>query len=254
MKNDISKTEFLFESDEDKAIIKQAEKELKKKTNRKKIKRNTFLIIFFMILSAFGISFYEDLEINKIKAQIVKPAKKVPSEINKINDYNPKKVDQDYKDKYLILVNKSNPLTLDIINKYKIINVNDNLYSGISLEEETYKNYIKLKENLLDREFYINIISGYYRNNKESISEHNIGLGFDFIISSKKDSYESNLTGTEYNYLSNIACLYGFIIRYPKYKEKITGYDYTPNHLRYVGREYAKYLNKNNLTLEEYYE
>ena len=45
---------------------------------------------------------------------------------------------------------------------------------------------------------------------------------------------------------------YGFIIRYPKGKTDITGYDYEPWHLRYVGGDAATYIMENNLTLEEY--
>ena len=148
---------------------------------------------------------------------------------------------------------------------------------GILLEEETYNNYLKLKENLLQRGYYININSGYRTFNeskniynsyaiekgesyaekyvaKPGTSEHNTGLAFDFSISNKKNSYKTNYDSDEYFYLENIAYLYGFIIRYPKGKEKITGYSYEPWHLRYVGKELAKYLKKNNLTLEEYYE
>ena len=46
-----------------------------------------------------------------------------------------------------------------------------------------------------------------------------------------------------------------FVAQYygAKNKEKVTGYNYTPEHLRYVGVVLAKYLKKNNLTLEEYY-
>ena len=46
---------------------------------------------------------------------------------------------------------------------------------------------------------------------------------------------------------------FGFIIRYPKDKENITGYNYEPWHLRYVGHELASELHNNNLSLEEYY-
>ena len=45
---------------------------------------------------------------------------------------------------------------------------------------------------------------------------------------------------------------YGFIIRYPKGKEEITGYMYEPWHIRYVGIEVAKYITQNGLTFEEY--
>ena len=45
---------------------------------------------------------------------------------------------------------------------------------------------------------------------------------------------------------------YGFILRFPKDKENITGYQYESWHYRYVGKEIAKYLFKNTMTLEEY--
>ena len=44
---------------------------------------------------------------------------------------------------------------------------------------------------------------------------------------------------------------YGFVVRYPKGKSKIT--EYEPWHLRYVGLSKAKYLYENHLTLEEMY-
>ena len=45
---------------------------------------------------------------------------------------------------------------------------------------------------------------------------------------------------------------YGFIIRYPKGKEDITGYMYEPWHIRYVGVEIAKEITEAGITLEEY--
>ena len=46
---------------------------------------------------------------------------------------------------------------------------------------------------------------------------------------------------------------YGFILRYPKNKEKITGYQYESWHYRYVGIKVAKIIKNKNLSLEEYY-
>lgn len=46
---------------------------------------------------------------------------------------------------------------------------------------------------------------------------------------------------------------FGFILRYPKGKEDITGYSYEPWHFRYVGKEAAKYIYEKNITLEEFY-
>ena len=45
---------------------------------------------------------------------------------------------------------------------------------------------------------------------------------------------------------------FGFIIRYPKGEESVTGYQYEPWHLRYVGKEVAKEIYEEKLTLEEY--
>ena len=45
---------------------------------------------------------------------------------------------------------------------------------------------------------------------------------------------------------------YGFILRYPKGKEDITGVIFEPWHFRYVGVEAAAEITKNKLTLEEY--
>jgi D-alanyl-D-alanine carboxypeptidase len=46
---------------------------------------------------------------------------------------------------------------------------------------------------------------------------------------------------------------FGFILRYPKGKEDITGYSYEPWHLRYIGDpKIAEEITRQNLTLEEY--
>ena len=46
---------------------------------------------------------------------------------------------------------------------------------------------------------------------------------------------------------------YGFILRYPKGKENITGYQYESWHYRYVGKKIAKYIHDNDITFDEYY-
>ena len=46
---------------------------------------------------------------------------------------------------------------------------------------------------------------------------------------------------------------YGFILRYPKNKENITGYMFEAWHYRYVGIDIAKYIYENNITYEEYF-
>jgi len=56
----------------------------------------------------------------------------------------------------------------------------------------------------------------------------------------------------QFKWLSENAYKYGFILRFPKDKVDITGYDYEPWHYRYVGIETATLIHNENLTLEEY--
>lgn len=81
-------------------------------------------------------------------------------------------------------------------------------------------------------------------------SEHQTGLAID--INSLYQSFENTNEG---KWLTNNSYKYGFILRYPKNGEGITGYMYEPWHFRYVGVELAtKLYNQGNwITLEEYF-
>ena len=57
----------------------------------------------------------------------------------------------------------------------------------------------------------------------------------------------------EFKWLQKNAYKYGFILRYPKDKTDITGYDYESWHYRYVGKEIAEKIHKENITYDEYY-
>lgn len=84
-------------------------------------------------------------------------------------------------------------------------------------------------------------------------SEHQTGLTMDISSQSNGIQLEENFEDTpEGKWLANNAHLYGFIMRYPKGKESITGYDYEPWHFRYVGNDIAKTIYENKLTLEEF--
>ena len=75
-------------------------------------------------------------------------------------------------------------------------------------------------------------------------SEHQTGLALDERFGETREG----------RWLKRCAPLYGFILRYPKGKEHITGYGWEPWHIRYVTRSLALYLTLTGLTLEEYYE
>jgi len=82
-------------------------------------------------------------------------------------------------------------------------------------------------------------------------SEHQTGLAVD--VYNKELPYTSFEQTEEFTWMEENAYKYGFILRFPKDKVNITGYQYESWHYRYVGQEVAEYIHKNNLTLEEYY-
>lgn len=82
-------------------------------------------------------------------------------------------------------------------------------------------------------------------------SEHQTGLVLD-ISTLNYGLITQFEQSKEFEKLINNCHHYGFILRYPKGKENITGYNYEPWHFRYVGRESATFIMTNNLTLEEY--
>ncbi len=82
-------------------------------------------------------------------------------------------------------------------------------------------------------------------------SEHQTGLAVD--VYNKELPYTSFEQTEEFTWMQENAYKYGFILRFPKDKVNITGYQYESWHYRYVGEEVAEYIHKNDLTLEEYY-
>lgn len=83
--------------------------------------------------------------------------------------------------------------------------------------------------------------------NKPGTSEHHLGLAVDF--NNVDEGFENTKA---YEWLLENASNYGFVLRYPKEKEDITGIEYEPWHWRYVGPEHAKKMKEQNLCLEEY--
>lgn len=86
-------------------------------------------------------------------------------------------------------------------------------------------------------------------------SEHQSGLSMD--ISSESANYlltEDFGDSSDGKWLANNAHRFGYILRYPKDKEGITGYQYEPWHFRYVGEKVAKWVYENNWTLEEFFQ
>jgi len=116
-------------------------------------------------------------------------------------------------------------------------------YRSYAYQESLYSGYVKR-----DGEEAANKYSA-----KPGESEHQTGLCCD--VGTPGSGNVQNLDGTkEAEWVADNAWKYGFILRFPEDKTDITGYTYESWHIRYVGKEAAKIMYENNLTLEEYLE
>ncbi|MCI8347096.1 MAG: tRNA pseudouridine(55) synthase TruB [Bacilli bacterium] len=180
---------------------------------------------------------------------------------------------------YLVLVNKENKIKNHYFKTLELQDTFDVLEEKIQVEKKTLTSYIKLKKFLKDQGVVIAIDSSYRSLEEQRAiinkfevkygseyakkyvapiksSEHHTGLAIDlsiqvngkFLIENNELMTHEDIFLKIHPYLHN----FGFILRYPKGKEKITGYFYEPWHIRYVGVIPATIMYQNNLTLEEY--
>ena len=111
-------------------------------------------------------------------------------------------------------------------------------FRSYSSQKSIYNNYIRQYGQVLTDTFSA----------RPGNSEHQTGLAFD--VGWIDDTFGE----TECRkWLATNAHKYGFIIRYPKGKENITGYKYEPWHIRYLGIELATKVYNSGLSLEEYF-
>ena len=182
--------------------------------------------------------------------------------------------------KYTVLVNKNNRISNNYLNKIDLVMTKNVLEEDIYIEQETYNNYLKLKE-FISNELNIDIgIDTAYRDNNHQeriynhyletkgkdycdkyvalvgYSEHHTGLAIDIDVKINNDYMYSDdnfdLIEPVLNKIHSYLHKFGFILRYPENKENTTGYNYEPWHIRYVGKIPATIIYENNLTLEEY--
>lgn len=85
-------------------------------------------------------------------------------------------------------------------------------------------------------------------------SEHEIGLALDITCDTFADLKQEFGDTDAGKWMAENSCRYGFIVRYPKGKEYVTGIDYEPWHFRYVGVEAATVITKQGITLEEFWQ
>ena len=147
-------------------------------------------------------------------------------------------------------------------------------FEGIQAKKEVYEAFKEMADAAKEDGITLIINSGYrtyeYQKNvynqyesangqeyadsyaaRPDFSEHQSGLALDIVTyGMTMDNFEDSDT---YKWLINNCTDYGFILRYPKGKEEITGYAYESWHYRYLGKELAKKVEKSGLTFDEYY-
>ena len=179
-----------------------------------------------------------------------------------------------------VLVNKNHPLPADYVPNNLVtpyVNSTSDVIQVNQLAEDALRKMLKAAEkakvNVILNAGYISYATqnDYYEDRVSLVgqaeasklmpaagfNEHQTGLAFDFT-----DSSETVLNTVEFGdtdagkWLYENAYYYGFILRYPKGKEDITGYEYQPWHYRYVGEDVANAMHEidPDLTMEEYFE
>lgn len=191
--------------------------------------------------------------------------------------------DGDTTENFLILVNREHEVPKDYVPK-NLVEVNVRFSPGTAIQQKMMqKTAAEALEALFDQAQNEGIklygVSGYrsydyqkmiYERKVNAVSkteadkyvaypgqsEHHTGLAMDVI---NEEGVSELLTANfgetkEGQWLEENAHKFGFIIRYPEGKEHITGYNYEPWHLRYVGKEAAQIIKSRGLVLEEYLE
>lgn len=186
---------------------------------------------------------------------------------------------------YTVLINKEHKLDKDYVPSDLIAtDENENNFHGFidsnlkpMISKSILSDFLKMQQSAKEDGFNIIVDTGYrsYQYQQEvwdyyvkevgleetlkkvappGASEHQSGLAFDvaYIIDNRFiDKIDDTMNETKWLFENSYK--FGFILRYPKGKEDITGYNYEPWHYRYVGKKLAGKLYSLNLTLEEYY-
>lgn len=185
---------------------------------------------------------------------------------------------------YDTLVNKEHPLDKDYVPSNMVLYEEETSTKidpneKICVDKLVFEKFNELREDASKNNYFFLIDSGYRSYHYQKVildyyakelgsleealrtvavpgtSEHQTGLAIDVclkingvLIDKFDDSFD------EIKWLHENCYKYGFILRYPKGKEDITGYDYECWHIRYVGVDVSTYMHDNDIkTLEEYY-
>ena len=165
-----------------------------------------------------------------------------------------------------MLVNKFHYLNEDYLPDDIVPISNWYAYEGHSTKKEVYDHYVSMWKDANEQGLVL-LVNSSYRTFEEQqeqydmsnddyasrpgFSEHQTGLALDIVSDGVQGNEFENTD--EFKWLQENAHKYGFILRYPKDKEYITGYNYESWHYRYVGEELATKVKESGLTYDEYY-
>ena len=184
---------------------------------------------------------------------------------------------------YSVLVNKANPIGEDFLSYVTLVPAKGTKNRTFLLEAQTHKAYLALAEHIKKEEGIVIALGNGYRSlaDQKAIydrfcgefgkdyadavvapvgcSEHHTGLGADLELYFEGEGFISNNKNFERicpifeRHVHPHLAAFGFILRYPRGKEAITGYPYEPWHIRYVGCDIAQSIAQRNITQEEYF-
>ena len=148
-------------------------------------------------------------------------------------------------------------------------------YGGV--DETAMNAFSKMLEDAEEEDIHLSFVSGYISYDQQAsmyeskvaqlgeaaaelvvnppgASEHQLGVAFDVNVTGNEGTLLSvEFAQTEeYKWLLEHCSDYGFILRYDKGTRDITGFGFEPWHFRYVGKEVAKAITEEGVTLEEY--
>ena len=112
-------------------------------------------------------------------------------------------------------------------------------YRSYDYQLDLYNRYV-LQDGFAEAETY-SARAGY--------SEHQLGLAVDVLNGDWQYLSEND---DEYTWLIDNSYKYGFILRYPRNKEYVTGYMFEDWHFRYLGVELANKVKLSGLTYDEH--
>jgi len=155
-----------------------------------------------------------------------------------------------YDNEALIIIGNS-PMIYYVYNALKALFTEALKHNLTLILSNGYRSYEKQAKIY---EFYkINALNADAFSARAGHSEHQTGLALDLTSESASYLLTKEFENTKEGiFIKDHAHYFGFIVRYPKDKSHLTGYDYEPWHLRYVGIEVAKIIFEKKLTLEEY--